>query len=66
MNKLIIAASLLVLMSCGGGNANNEISAEEEKKIVDSVSTAVDEVKKGLLEETTATTAEVDSLLSDI
>jgi len=65
MNKLIVAAFVFFLVSCGG-SGTTEISAEEEKKIVDSVATAVDEAKKSLLEETNATTSDVDSLLSDI
>ena len=66
MSKILLSISLLFLLSCGSGSGTTEISAQEEKNIVDSVSTAVDEAKKDLLDETTSTSSEIDSLLSDI
>ena len=65
---LTIITTVLIL-SCGGSGNTTSQSAEapvNETEIVDSISTAVDEIKSDLSNETESTIQEIDSLLNDI
>ncbi|MFY0606157.1 MAG: hypothetical protein JXR10_05550 [Cyclobacteriaceae bacterium] len=64
--KLLSVLVVLILSACGGTTKSTENTAEKEAIVLDSITTALDEIKTEVQSETDQTVEEIDEILKDI
>ncbi len=64
--KLLSVLLVLIMSSCGGTTKSTENTVEKEAIVLDSITTALDDIKTEVKTETDQTVEEIDAILKDI